>query len=100
MSNIVEKISFTPEKPAVHIIRKTDSINYIAIGLLMDQILPEHKTGVPTILTVLKGGIEFVIGDQEILLYQFDTFQIPVNQVHEVRGLEEQNVFTLTMEKK
>ena len=53
-------------------VRKTDTINYIAVGLLMDQILPEHKTGVPTILTVLSGAIEFCIEDKEYLLYPFD----------------------------
>jgi quercetin dioxygenase-like cupin family protein len=98
--NIIKNIPFSSEKPAVHMVRKTDTINYIAVGLLMDQILPEHKTGVPTILTVLSGAIEFCIEDKEYLLYPFDTFQIPVNIMHEVRGIEKENVFTLVQEKK
>lgn len=98
--NILENIPFNSDKPAVHVVRKTDTINYIAVGLLKDQILPEHKTGVPAILTVLKGSVEFSIEDEKHILNEFDTFQIPVNIMHHVLGREEKNAFTLVLEKK
>jgi len=100
MSNIIKSIPFNTEKPAVFAIRKTDSINYIAVGLLQDQVLPEHKTGVPTLLTVLSGSIEFSIGEEKYLFNEFDTYQIPVNEIHHVRGLKKTNAFTLILEKK
>ena len=98
--NILENIPFNNDKPAVHVIRKTDTIKYIAVGLLKDQLLPEHKTGFPTILTVLKGSIEFSIEDEKHVFNEFDTYQIPVNVMHHVRGLEAKNAFTLLLETK
>ncbi|WP_222931416.1 hypothetical protein, partial [Xanthovirga aplysinae] len=87
------------ERPAILPIRKSEKINLIAIGLLKDQILKKHKAAIPTLLTVLKGSIEFRIENDKIRLLQFDTYQIPVNIEHEVEGKEERNVFTLTQEK-
>lgn len=98
--NILKNIPFNPDKPAVHVIRKTDTINYIGVGLLQDQILPDHKTGIPTILTVLKGSVLFTIEEEKHILNEFDTFQIPVNVMHHVLGIDERNAFTLIQEKK
>lgn len=98
--NILENIPFNPDKPAVYIIRKTDTINYIAVGLLQDQLLPDHKTGIPTILTVLKGSVLFTILEEKHVLNELDTFQIPVNVIHHVLGIDEKNAITLVQEKK
>lgn len=97
--NILEQIILNPEKPSVLPIRKSESINLIAIGLQQNQLLKKHKTAIPTLLTVLKGSIEFRISNSEIRLQQFDTYQIPVDIEHEVIGIENKNIFTLTQEK-
>lgn len=80
-------------------IKRSEKINVIAVGLLKDQLLQKHKTLLPTFLTVVKGEIEFHINNEKLELNTLDTFQIPVDVLHEVLGLDEKNIFTLTQEK-
>jgi len=97
--NIEQELKFDPEKPATHMIKRSEKINVIAVGLLKDQLLQKHKTLLPTFLTVVKGEIEFHINNEKLELNTLDTFQIPVDVLHEVLGLDEKNIFTLTQEK-
>ncbi|RLD20839.1 MAG: hypothetical protein DRI69_05545 [Bacteroidetes bacterium] len=98
--NILKAIVFNLEKPAVLSVRKTDTINLFAVGLLKNQLLKKHKASIPSLLTVLTGSFEFRIDNKNIRLAQFDTLQIPVNEEHEVEGLDERNVFTILQEKR
>lgn len=97
--NIAEALQFNTEKPTTHSVLKTDKLNIIAVGLIKKQILKKHKTSIPTLLCVLKGSISFHINNEVKILNAFDIFQIPVNTEHEVEGLTEENIFTLTQEK-
>ena len=97
--NIEKEIKFNPDKPSVLSVLKTDSLNLLAVGLLKDQILKKHKTQIPTLLTVLKGFIPFHINNKKTIFNFSDTYQIPVNTEHEVRGIRPENIFTLTQEK-
>lgn len=97
--NILENLNFNQDKPATKSIHKSSQTNYLAIGLLKNQILKKHKASVPTVLTVLKGSIHFIINNEAILLNQFDTYEIPVSIEHEVIGLDKMNVFTLMQER-
>ncbi|MCB0402982.1 MAG: hypothetical protein KDD41_12920 [Flavobacteriales bacterium] len=99
MSNIFENITFTSDKPATYLVHKSDTVTYLAIGLLKNQLLKEHQTAFPALLTVLKGHIEFRINGEKFRLSELDTYSIPVNQLHEVAGLDEQNIFTLIIER-
>lgn len=99
MNNIASNIEWHEERPAIFKIHHTDKINFFAVGLLKSQLLKKHSTKVPTLLTVLKGSIEFYINDDKLILNQFDTYQIPVTIEHEVLGLEEENIFTLMQER-
>ncbi|KPM46911.1 hypothetical protein [Jiulongibacter sediminis] len=98
MKNLNE-IQFDSEKPSVNIIEKTDKSNYLAIGLLNKQVLTKHKTSFKTILTVLKGKILFKIGLKKIELKSLQVFEIPINEEHEVIGLDSENIFILFQEK-
>lgn len=97
--NILENLNLSDAKPATFSIRKSDRIHYLAIGLLEGQLLKKHKANLPTTLTVIKGGIQFFINEEVLTLKEHDTFEIPVAVEHEVKGLEEENVFTLIQEK-
>ena len=59
--NILENLNFSDNKPATKSIHKSAQTNYLAIGLLENQILKKHKATIPTMLTVLKGEIQFYI---------------------------------------
>ncbi len=96
--NITQHINFTEEKPAVLAIRSSEKSKIIAVGLLKDQVLKKHKTTVPAFLTVLTGAIEFRMAGNNYTLQQYDTFEIPVDVLHEVVGLYSKNVFTVMKE--
>lgn len=97
--NIKDQLKYNQEKPAIHKMVSNEKINYTAIGLLKDQWLTKHQTPVPTTLTVLRGAIEFNIMGKKIVLKKMDTYNIPVNVDHKVKGLKKKNVFTLIQEK-
>lgn len=97
--NILENLAFSQERPSVCPIQRTDKTNYFAIGLLQDQILKKHTANSPSMLTVLKGELEFFINGNSIHLKEFDTYDIPVLVEHEVKGLKDKNIFTIVQEK-
>lgn len=95
LKNLFALSDFSGNKPGVTVIRKSDKLNYIAVALAKDVVLEKHKTAVPATLTVLKGAVKFKIGDHEFQLNEFDVYQIPINEEHEVIGLEKENLFTI-----
>lgn len=97
--NIAKEITFSEEKPFVLAIRNTEIANVFAVGLIKDQVLPKHKTQLPTLLIVLRGSILFRINSEEIKLSALDTYQIPIDKEHDVTGLDEENIFMITKEK-
>ena len=97
--NIAEQIEFSSNKPAVASILKSGKLNIIAIGLIEGQELKKHQTGSSTLLTLVKGKLEFRIEGEMGSLSQYDTFQIPINTEHLVIGLDLENIFTLTQER-
>lgn len=70
------------------------------VALCKDQILHKHQTKVPSFLIVLKGQIYFSIEGEEIVMDELQTYQIPLNIDHEVKGIGEENIFLITQELK
>ena len=97
--NIAKEITFSGEKPFVLAIRNTEIATVFAVGLIKDQVLPKHKTQLPTLLIVLRGSILFRINSEEIKLSALDTYQIPIDKEHDVTGMGEENIFLITKEK-
>ena len=96
--NIEDHLKFKDGKPAVLTVRKTDQLTLLAIGLMKDQVLKKHKTAVPATLIVVKGAILFGLGGKKIPLTAHDVFQIPVNEIHHVKGMDSKNIFILLKE--
>lgn len=96
--NIEKTIGFKPENPAILQIIKSKQMHYFAVGLLKGQTLKAHKTAVPAMLTVLKGSIDFRLNETITKLRYLDTFAIPSDIMHEVTGLEDENIFSLVKE--
>jgi quercetin dioxygenase-like cupin family protein len=94
--NILKELILKPEKPARMELWHEGSVKQMVIGLKRQQILPAHKTPYPARLVVLQGSIEFQLGEEKHVLDAFDTFLIPVNELHAVVGREEANVFLVT----
>ena len=96
--NILDHISFSPDKPNVHYITKNERIRCFAVALGNGAVLKKHSTPVPATLIVLKGEINFVFADREYVLRAYDTFEIPVDEIHEVFGITDQNLFLVTQQ--
>ena len=96
--NILENIAFNTDKPSVVQVKNSDKIKYFAVGLGNGAVLKKHSTAVPTTVTVLKGEINIIFSDREYTLKEFDIFDIPVDEVHEVVGILASNLFTVTKE--
>ncbi len=97
--NIYSEIKFNPLKPATLSISNSAILNIFAVGLVKGQVLAKHKTSVPALLTVLKGEILFHINSMDLKFSEMDTYQIPVNEEHEVIGIAQENVFMIVKEK-
>ncbi len=96
--NIYDGLKFNDEKPAVLSVINSEKLNLKVVGLKKDQIMSKHKAGLKSLVIVLEGKIEFVINDETFQLGKFDTYEIPVNVEHEIRGIEK-SIFSLTQEK-
>lgn len=97
-TNFLNKLVFNKEKPSTYVIKKTDKIQQIAVGLGEETLLKKHITPVPTNLVMVKGSILFKINGEEYHFGEGDTYEIPVNTEHEVIGKGKENVFILTKE--
>ena len=96
--NILEHIEYSNDKANVCIVKKSDKIKQFAVALGQDAVLKKHTTPIPATLIVLKGKIRFLINDQELIFQEMDTFEIPVDVVHEVHGSSNENLFLVTQE--
>lgn len=94
--NILENITYLTDKPSVAIIEKTEKHKYFAVALGQNAVLSKHKAPVPSTLVVLKGEINFKFSDRAYHLKTFDTFNIPVDEEHEVEGLTAENLFLVS----
>lgn len=96
--NILENISYSTDKANVCIIRKNDRLKYFAVALGNGAVMKKHKTSVPATLVVVRGEINFIFESREIILRELNTFEIPVEEVHEVVGILDENLFLVTQE--
>ena len=87
MNTLLKEIS-NSSKPVVRIIRKTDTFKVIAIGLNKGVALKNHKAPGRTKLLVLNGSITYQAAEKEMVLSQFDEFEIPLGELHQVTGNE------------
>ncbi|MGY4385040.1 quercetin dioxygenase-like cupin family protein [Pedobacter sp. UYP24] len=86
--NIIAEIA-TATKPAVKIIKHSNSFKTIAIGLKAGVNLKEHKAFMPTVLLVTEGCVIYRSFDIEIRLNKHDDLEIPVNVNHSLEAVED-----------
>ncbi|UXP31632.1 hypothetical protein N6H18_14885 [Reichenbachiella agarivorans] len=87
----------TADKPVVKVLHKTDKTKIVGVGLKKGVMLAEHLTKVPTKMIVIEGQIQYSQKGEETILSKLDEWDIPVEVLHEVLGLEN-SLFVLMME--
>ncbi|MDB5262936.1 MAG: hypothetical protein JWQ14_2217 [Adhaeribacter sp.] len=96
--NILEQLHFNETKPATLLLKNTDKLQIITIGLKKGQVLKKHITTTPALLIVLQGSVSFEMEGSLTELAAYDTFDIPPTIPHEVTGVEE-SIFLLIKDK-
>ena len=95
-TNLLSKLTFSTEKPSTYFVKDGQDVRQIAIALGEGAVLKKHTTDVPATLIVTKGEVRFLIEEEEIILKELDTYQIPVDIPHEVIGVGIENIFIVT----
>lgn len=96
--NISENLILQDNAPAALQIKNSLKQQVTAIGLKQGQILKKHITSTPALLILLMGRIAFDMNEHINELQAMDTFEIPADVPHELKGMEE-SVFLLIKEK-
>ncbi len=96
--NISENLILKDNAPVALQIRNSLKQQVTAIGLKQGQILKKHITTSPALLILLKGRLAFNMNDHITEIQEMDTFDIPADVPHEVKGVEE-SIFLLIKEK-
>jgi len=97
IKTIISQIQYA-DKPITALLSKGTNSKLIAIGLGKGVLLKAHKAPGPTKLIVLKGKIEYQSEGSSRKFSALDEFQIPLEEVHSVLGIEN-SVFLLSVNK-
>lgn len=79
----------TKTNPVAKVLHKATDSKAIIMVFKKDMILKEHKSALPAKLTIFKGAVSFVMLGETTILNQYDTMDIPMNEVHAVTALED-----------
>lgn len=87
LQNILEKLA-TADKPITSVIKTTNSSKVVAVGLNTSIKLRDHRAPGKTQLLVIKGSISYKTNEKELVLNQYESYDIPLDETHNVTGLE------------
>ena len=74
--------------PVAKALHKTDHSRVLVIGFNKGMLLKEHKTHLPSKLTVLSGKVIYREGEKVIEAGQYEEVAIPVDILHSVEATE------------
>lgn len=75
--------------PVAKLLHKTADSKAIVILFKKDMVLKEHKSALPAKLTIFVGEVNFTMQGETFCLKQFDSIEIPVNEIHAVTALQD-----------
>lgn len=79
----------TSSHPVAKALHKGEHFKVLVIGFKEGMILKEHKAHLPSKLTVMDGSVEYRQGENIVVLSKYDSFDIPVDEVHSVWAMED-----------
>lgn len=75
--------------PVAKVLHKTADGKVLVIGFKKGMLLKEHKTQLPSKLTILYGKVIYRENDKTTDMEQYDEVEIPVNILHSVEAKED-----------
>lgn len=88
LKDLIEKLP-NSDKPLTKVLLKNENTKVIAVGLKKGVVLNDHKAPGATKLIVVKGEIKYTTVQNEIVLRLFDEYDIPLEEIHRVEGLQD-----------
>jgi len=88
IKEIFEKTK-SANKPVTQLLSKGSNSKLIGIGLRKDVVLKEHKAPGPTTMVILKGQLEYTTKESVKNFYELNEYQIPLEEIHSVKGVED-----------
>ncbi len=79
----------TKSNPVAKVLHKATDSKAIVMVFKKGMLLKEHKSNLPAKLTIFNGAVNFEMLGETTTLNQYDTMDIPVNEVHAVTALED-----------
>jgi quercetin dioxygenase-like cupin family protein len=79
----------TKNNPVAKVLHKAADSKAIIMVFKKGMMLKEHKSALPAKLTIFNGAVSFVMLGETTILNQYDTMDIPMNEVHAVTALED-----------
>lgn len=79
----------TKNNPFAKVLHKAADAKAIVMVFKKGMLLKEHKSNLPAKLTIFNGSVNFEMLGETTTLNQYDTMEIPVNEIHAVNALED-----------
>lgn len=97
LNELFEDVTLS-ERPLVRTLYDKHHMTTLAIGLKRGVVLPEHSTSSKAKLMVLEGEIDFNTATASYRLARFDSFDIPIDELHWVEAYSDA-IFIVTKDK-
>lgn len=88
LKDLIEKLP-NSDKPLTKVLLKNENTKVIAVGLKKGVVLNDHKAPGATKLIVVKGEVKYTTAHKEIMLRLFEEYDIPLDEIHRVEGLQD-----------
>lgn len=88
-SSFYENIVYGESQPVITPLVDGGFTKEIRIVFRADQQMKAHKTSFPITVMVLKGSIDFGVGDERYALHEGDIVALEGNVVHDLAALED-----------
>jgi quercetin dioxygenase-like cupin family protein len=92
----IEKELANSDKPIVKIFFKNEGSKIVAIGLKKGVELANHTAPNFAKILVIKGAVNYISDNSNIVLNCLESFDIPLKEVHKVIGIES-SIFLLIL---
>ena len=77
------------DSPVAKLLHTGVAFKVIILAFKKGMILKEHKTSVPTKLTVISGQIKYTDRNTNVILDKYEEFIVPLEELHSLEAFED-----------
>ena len=97
-ASFYKDLEFSDKSVVITPLLNSDFGKEIRIAFKEGQVMKEHKTKFPITVMILRGSIEFGLGDKKYILNEGEVIALEGNVMHELKALNE-SVVRLSLHK-